>query len=120
MKDIKDARKLKNSLNKNAMKKGATEEDKTLACQALRHYNFLLNEEKKKIEWKDIIEQKKAYSKDFFKFDKETTKGIYGKPKVSPSFSNSTANIHYKEKYSTQTHNDTTKLDWFPQQKTII
>ena len=115
MKDINDARKLKTSLNKKAKQIGATKEDKSLACQAHRHYNFLLNEQKNKSESKEIIEQEKAYSKDFFKFAKETTNGTYGKPRISPSYSNSTANTYYKEKYTSQTHIDTTNLNWFPE-----
>ena len=114
MSDIKDARKLKISLDKKAKQKGATKEDKALACQALRHYNFLLKEETKISESKDIKEQEKAISRDFLKFAKDVTKGTYGKPGVSPLYSKSTANAFYKEKYSQKTHIDTTNLEWFP------
>ena len=97
MRDINDAEKLKTSLDKKAKQKGATEEDKSLACQALRHYNYLLQEESKKGESKDIKEQEKAYTKNFFKFAKETTNGTHGKPGVTPSYSKN--------------------LDWFPEVK---
>ena len=41
---LTDARKLKKELEKKARQKDATFEDKSLAAQALRHYDFLLKE----------------------------------------------------------------------------
>ena len=103
MRDISDARKPKTALDKKARQKDETEKDRTLACQALRHYNFLLKEEREKSESKEIKEQEKAYTKNFFKFAKETTNGTYGRPTVSPSYTRDTANTYYREKYTTPT-----------------
>ena len=115
LKNIIHAKKLKIDLEKKARQNGATEEDKSQACQALRHYAFLQKEQQSKSESNKIKEQEKAYSKDFHKFAKQVTSGTYGKPPVVPTYSREEANIHYTEKYATEVTIDFSKLDWFPE-----
>ena len=47
MKNINDAQKLKIDLEKKTRQKSATQEDKVLAAEALRHYSFILKEQSK-------------------------------------------------------------------------
>ena len=47
MKNINDAQKLKIELEKKTRQKSATQEDKVLAAEALRHYSFILKEQSK-------------------------------------------------------------------------
>ena len=115
MKNINDAKLLKTKLEKKARQTNATEEDRSMACQALRHYNFLLKEQVSKSEADEIKQQEKLYSKDFYKFAKQVTSGTYGKPPVVPTYSRDKANIHYREKYSTEVAIDLSSLDWFPE-----
>jgi hypothetical protein len=86
-----------------------------LACQALRHFNFLQVEESRKSEAGEIKKQEKAYKDDFHKFAKAITKGTYGKPTVRPTFSCEEANKFYSDKYSTHTTVDPNELLWFPE-----
>ena len=69
LKDLTEAKKLKIELEKEARKPNATHEEKSLACQALRHYNFLLKEQTSKTETEDIKQQEKAYSRNFHKLE---------------------------------------------------
>ena len=117
-KDIDEARKLKNKLRKLAKKKCATAQDKSVACKALRHYEYLLGEQNKYDEVKEIRKQENSYKKNFYKFAKETTKGTYGKERKSPSYSKEEADQFYKQKYSKSVNIDTEKLDWFPKVST--
>ena len=114
IKGIADAKKLKRELEKKARKSNSTDEDKSLACQALRHYDFLVKEQTSKSESDEIKKQEKAYSQDFHKFAKQTTNGTFGKPPVIPTFSQEEANTYYKGRYSTDVPIDLSKLDWFP------
>ena len=114
-KEIKEAKKLKIDSEKKARQKEATQEEKKLACDALRHYDYLLKEQKLKAEASEIKKQEKDFKKNFHKFAKETTKGSYNKPKVKPTFTREEANRFYREKYSTENTIDLSKLSWFPQ-----
>ena len=42
------------------------------------------------------------------------TKGVYGKPTIAPTFTKSTADQTYTNKYSKELSVDLSKLDWFP------
>ena len=64
-KEIKEAKKLKTNLGKKARQKEATIEDKELACEALRHYDFLLKEQKLKAEADEIKKQERDYRRNF-------------------------------------------------------
>ena len=41
------------------------------------------------------------------------TKGTYGKTPLKPTFTQSTANTYYKDKYSHETQINIENLDWF-------
>ena len=96
-KDLDDARKLKNSLLKEAKKKGATEEDKSTACGALRQYDHILKEHKESLKAIEIRKQEKEYRNNFHRFAKEITNGTFNQPKVNPSYSLDAGNLFYKE-----------------------
>jgi len=113
-KEIYEARKVKNKLKKTSKKKGATDEDKSDACKALRHYEYLLEEKETKEEANELKRQEKDYKKNFFKFAKEVTQGTYGKPSNSPTYSKEEADKYYTDKYSKAEEVDLDKLDWFP------
>ena len=81
---LTDARKLKKELEKKARQKDATFEDKSLAAQALRHYDFLLKENKNNEEFNEIKEQERQYKRNFHKFAKDVTDGLYGKEPIAP------------------------------------
>ena len=115
MQKISEAKKLKNHLEKKAKQKLATKEDKSLACQAVRHYSFLLEKKKSIDEADEKRKQEKEYSNNFHKFAKEVTEGRYGKKPQGPTYSREDANIYYKEKYSTEVTVDFTELEWFPE-----
>ena len=112
---VDEAKLLKNKLEKKSKESNSSAADKSLACQALRHHNYILKERIKKDEAANIIEQEKAYKKNFDKFAKEVTNGTYGKPTVAPTFSHDHANMFYKERYSTAVTVDPSKLSWFPE-----
>jgi len=114
-KEIYEARKVKNKLKKTSKKKGATDEDKSDACKALRHYEYLLEEKETKEEANELKRQEKDYKKNFFKFAKEVTQGTYGKPSNSPTYSKEKADKYYTDKYSKAEEVDLDKLDWFPE-----
>ena len=115
MKDLEDAKQLKICLEKKARQKNATVEDKSLACQALRHYDYLLKERQSKEESKEKVKQEKDYKTNFFKFAKEVTTGTYGQAPIAPSFSRDAANEFYKKRYTTEVTINTDELDWFPE-----
>ena len=112
--NLKDARKLKNELEKKSRQKNATVEDKVVASEALKHYNFILKQNKGKEDADEIKEQERQYKRNFHKYAKDVTKGIYGKTKIAPTFTKSTADQTYTEKYSHDLPVDITKLEWFP------
>ena len=60
-----------------------------------------------------MAKQEKAYTKNFHKFAKEVTKGIYNKPKIESMFSLEEAN-EYTGKYSTSATINLDDLEWFP------
>ena len=113
--NLKDARALKNELEKKARQKAATAEDRSLATQALRHYDFLLKESNRDDEANEIKEQERKYKRNFHKFAKDVVNGSYGKERLQPTYSESTASAYYKDKYSKEVHIDLGKLDWFPE-----
>jgi hypothetical protein len=112
---LEQARKLKNSLRKRAKKQNTTDEDRAAANQALRHYNFLLKEQKAKNDAKETNDQEKAYRKNFHKFAKDITNDTFGQPSVTPTYSRDIANNFYMNKYSSPVVIDPTKLNWFPE-----
>ena len=112
--NLRDAKALKNELEKKARQKTSTAEDKSLATQALRHYDFLLKENNMKNEAVEIKEQERQYKRNFHKFAKDVVNGSYGKESSEPTYSESTAFNYYKDKYSKEVQNDLNKLDWFP------
>ena len=114
-KDIDQARQIKNKLRKIANKKGSTNEDKSEACKALRHYEYLLEQENRKKEVNEIKIQENAYKKDFFKFAKEITRGTYGKPTKKPTYTKEEADKFYSEKYSKVVNVNVADLEWFPE-----
>ena len=113
MSNLNDARKLKNELEKKSRQKGATVEDKIVASQALKHYNFLLKQNKDKEDSDEVREQERQYKRNFHKYAKNVTKGVYGKDPLRPTFTKSTADHIYTEKYSKELLVDINKLDWF-------
>ena len=115
MKKLEDAKKLKILLEKKARQKDATDEDKSLACQALRHYDYLLKEQKTTDEAKEKIKQEKDFRTNFYKFAKDVTNGTYGQPPVEPTFSCEEANNFYKNRYSTEVTIKYNELNWFPE-----
>ena len=74
-KNLNEAKKLKQKLEKIARQPDSTHEDKSRSCEALRHYNYILKEKKIKEESIEIKKQEKDYKKNFHKFAKETTNG---------------------------------------------
>ena len=112
--NLKDAKALKTELEKKARQKTATAEDKSLATQSLRHYEFLLKEKHKKDEADEMREQERQYKRNFHKFAKDVVNGNYGKESLEPTYSENTAFNYYKEKYSEKVEIDFNKLDWFP------
>ena len=114
MTNLNDARKLKIELEKISRQKGATIEDKVVASEALRHYNYLLKQNREKEDFQEVKEQERQYKRNFYKFAKDVTKGVYGKETLSPTFTKSIADQTYTEKYSKALHIDIDKLDWFP------
>ena len=70
---------MKNELEKKARQKAATAEDRSLATQALRHYDFLLKESNRDNEANEIKEQERQYKRNFHKFAKDVVNGSYGK-----------------------------------------
>ena len=110
---VDDARKLKNSLEKKAKKKSATTEDKSAACEALRHYDHILKEHKESLKATEIHKQEKAYRTNFHKFAKEITNGTYNQTTIGPSYTFETGNKFYKERYSKAVDIDPKNLSWF-------
>ena len=94
--NLEEAKKLKILREKKSRQNNATPEDRSLACEALRHYDFLLKEKKQNNEAAEIVKQEKAYTKNFHKFAKEVTKGTYNKSKIEPTYSLEEANEYYK------------------------
>ena len=92
-KDLDEAKLIKKKLEKQSRDANSSEIDKSIACQALRHHNFLVKEQRTKLEAREIKEQEKAYKNNFYKFAKEITNGTYGKAPVEPTFSCEEANV---------------------------
>ena len=114
LKNLENAKKLKNELEKKARQKDATAEDRMVSSQALKHYSYLLKEKKELDESAEIKEQERQFKRNFHKFAKIVTKGEYGKEQLRPTFTKNTADEVFTNKYSKEIPIDQTKLDWFP------
>ena len=114
MTNLNNARKLKNVLEKKSRQKDAADEDKVVASEALKHYNFLLKQSKENEESDEVKEQERQYKRNFHKYAKDVTNGVYGNDSLGPTFTKCTADQVYTEKYSKELHVDTSSLDWFP------
>ena len=111
---LEEARKLKIDLNKIAKLPDATDEDKTNARESIRMYSYMLKVNKEKVEATKAREEDKAFRKDFWNTAKQVTNGTFGEPPSRPTFSKSTANQFYKEKYEKPTVINIEDLEWFP------
>ena len=112
---LEEARKLKIELNKKAKLAGASNEDKINAKESIRMYSHMLKVNKENLEVKKAKEEDIAFRKNFWKTAKEVTNGTFGEPPSKPTFTKSTANQFYKEKYEKPTVINIEDLDWFPQ-----
>ena len=105
---------MKNSLNKKARSKDATEEDKIEAKECIRMYNYLLKLNKEKEEANRAREEEKAFRSDFWGTAKSVTNGTFGQETSGPTFDKSTADKFYKEKYQKVVDIAQEDLAWFP------
>jgi hypothetical protein len=114
-KTVEEARQQKNRLRRKANGKNATEEDKQEFHEALRYYNFLLKERRRKETSDRIKKHEKLYKHNFFKFAKKACNDTLDNDEIGPSFSSLQANHYYKSKYSSPVVIDPVQLFWFPQ-----
>ena len=105
---------MKKTLIKNAKKADASHNDRAEAAEAIRNYDYHLKLHKLKEQEKREKEEDKAYKRNFFKFAKEITNGSFGQEAVTPTFTKSTADSYYKQKYETHANIDKDMLHWFP------
>ena len=91
MTNLNNARKLKNVLEKKSRQKDATDEEKVVASEALKHYNFLLKQSKEKEESDKVREQERQYKRNFHRYAKDVTNGVYGTDPLGPTFTKCTS-----------------------------
>ena len=113
-KSLDEARKQKKRLRRIANRKDATEDDHNDFHQALRYYNHLLKEQKRKDNYERIKRHEKQFKNNLFKFAKKACNGNLDDNETLPSFSLLQANRYYKSKYSSPVVIDPAKLFWFP------
>ena len=99
---VEEARKQKNRLRKIMKKHDATEEDRTNFHEALRFYNFLLKEKKRKDHVNKTKKNEKLFKSNFYKFAKKACSGTLDSEQISPSYSKDQADRFYSSRYSTQ------------------
>ena len=107
-------RKEKNLLNKKAKLKKASDEDKQLACEARRTYNYMSKLQKENDLTKLAQDQEKAYKKDFWRTAHNVTNGTFGKSTSKPTFDKNTADQDYRNKYEKEVKIKLEDLTWFP------
>ena len=112
-KSIEEMRNLKIKLNKKAKEKGATAQEKAEAKESIRMYSYLLKINKENNELKEKKNQEKSYQQNFFKTAKDVTNGVFGEEESGPTFSKTTADKFYKERYETPVDINTNDLKWF-------
>ena len=112
-KSLDEARKVKNKLRKKAKHKDATAEDKQNFNKALKYYNFLLQQKRRRNSRNQARKEENLYRKDFFKFAKAASNGTLEQDQVAPTYSKSVADEYYKNKYSKPVKIDPEKLSWF-------
>jgi hypothetical protein len=111
---IEKLRLLKIKMNKKSKLPNASEEDISLAKEAVRAHSHALKVNKEKEKASLAREEEKAYNKNFWKTAKEVTNGTFGETESSPTFTKTAADNFYKEKYETPVDINLDKLSWFP------
>ena len=104
---------LKSTLRKSARKSNDPEEKKKF-FQAIRAHHHLLKLNRQKEKTKSAKYQEDLFHKNFFSFSKSVCNGSFGKQSPSPSFDKNSADTFYRNRYSSATPVDISKLDWFP------
>ena len=113
-KTLEQARKAKNALRKKAMKKDATPEDRKEFRSAIKAHSALKTLIKKKEKHKQISHQENLYRQDFWRFSKKRCQGSIDDAIQKPTFSKTTADDYYPNKYSTAKPLVDEKIRWFP------
>ena len=68
---------------------------------ALRFYNYLLKEKKKKDNFSRTKSHEKLYKKNFFKFAKSACNGTIDNATIAPTFTKDQADKYYPKTYGT-------------------
>ena len=111
LEEMKDKKK---ELNKKAKQSDATPEQRSEANQAVRMYNYIKKIEKQKESVRQAKKEEKEYKKNFWKTAKNVANGTFGKEEQAPTFSKTTADTYYKNKYEKEVLIDPKNLKWFP------